>query len=61
MACGGLKGLQVVEMILDLGADINYCPPWGRTVLYEAVMCLDVAMVGLLLKRGPTLTCLSAP
>lgn len=48
----GLTGLHVVETILDLGADVNYCPPWGRTVLYEAVLCLDVAMVGLLLKRG---------
>ena len=48
----GLSGLQIVVTILDRGADVNYCPPWGCTALYDAVMSLDVAMVKLLLNRG---------
>lgn len=48
----GLSGLRVLEAILDLGVDVNYCPPWGSTALYDAAMCQDVAMVGLLLRRG---------
>ncbi len=48
----GLMGLRVVAAILDLGADVNYCQPWGCTALYCAAISLNLAMVRLLLKRG---------
>lgn len=48
----GFDGLSIVETLIELGVDINYCPSWGQTALGEAAFHLDVTMVGLLLKRG---------
>ncbi|MBU4563247.1 MAG: ankyrin repeat domain-containing protein [Desulfarculus sp.] len=57
----GPIGLRVVATILDLGADVNYCPPWGCTALHDAAMSLDVAMIKLVLKRGANPNVLDFP
>jgi hypothetical protein len=57
----GIMGLRVVETILDFGADVNFCPPWGCTALHEAAWCQDVVMVGLLLRRGANPNILEYP
>ena len=57
----GILGLRLVETILDLGADVDFCPPWGFTALFEAADNQDVAMVGLLIKRGANPNILELP
>ena len=48
----GVQGLQMVQLVLELGADVSFCPPWGSTAMWDAVMDRDVALVKLLLKWG---------
>jgi ankyrin repeat protein len=43
---------EVVQMLLDGGADVNGADRWGRTPLHRAVESHDFALASLLVSRG---------
>lgn len=50
------KSLQTIEVLLDLGSDVNSSSPWGSP-LYLAVRCgRDQSIISLLVSRGAVST-----
>ena len=47
--------LQIVDLLLDAGADIQHCDATGMCALDRAIGCQNVTVVELLLARGATM------
>jgi ankyrin repeat protein len=47
-----MRDREIVQMLLDGGADVNYSDRWRRTPLHWAVEAGDLALVELLVSRG---------
>ncbi len=52
LICCRLGLVEVVRLLLDLGDDVNYFGPEGRTPIYYACLCEHVEVSLLLLQRG---------
>ncbi len=49
-----LRDREIIKMLLDGGADVNYSDRSGRTPLHWAMEARDLALVDLLVSRGVT-------
>lgn len=51
-ACAGHPSRELIELLLDSGAEVNALQHGGFTPLHEAAQNGDIALAGLLLSRG---------
>ena len=52
----GYRHFDIVELLLELGADVNSIGMYGRTPIYNAIDDSDFEMVKLLVDKGADLT-----